>query len=59
MELNPKNWYTSKTVWYAILSGIAMIVTAFYTQYPDIAVLGTINSIITIALRFTTVQPIQ
>lgn len=48
---NLKSWYTSKTIWYAVLTGIAGVVTAIQVDNPDIGLLTTINALITIALR--------
>lgn len=56
---NSKRWYRSKTIWYAIVTGIAGIVAAVQNQYPDIAVLATINSLATILLRTFTAGEIR
>lgn len=58
-DSNSKPWYRSKVIWYAILSGVATIVTAFMAQYPEMAILGTINTIVTIGLRLVSTQTIQ
>lgn len=54
-----KKWYQSRTIWYAVITGIAGIVAAAQTQYPDIAVLATVNSLVTILLRTVTVGEIR
>ncbi len=54
-----KNWYQSKTIWFAILTGAVGIVTSFSTQYPDVGWLVTIGSVINVILRLVTSEPIQ
>jgi hypothetical protein len=45
-------WFKSKTIWYAIISGVAGVIAAVSLQYPEIAVFTTLNSVIGIVLRF-------
>ena len=53
-----KKWYQSKTIWYAIITGMAGIIAVFQTQYPEIGALAVANSIITVILRALTTSSI-
>lgn len=57
--VTPKAWYTSKTLWFAVITGALGIVTALQTIYPEAGALITIASIINILLRFSTSAPVQ
>jgi hypothetical protein len=54
-----KPWYNSKTIQYAILSGIALVVTSFATQYPEIGYFGVANTVITMILRWYTTEQLS
>lgn len=54
-----KKWYQSKQIWYAIISGSAIVVTALATNYPEVALFGVLNTAIQIALRLITTEPIR
>lgn len=49
-----KQWYTSKTLWYAILSGLAGVLTVLMTSYPDLGWLAIANAAIVAILRALT-----
>ena len=56
-----KKWYLSKTIWLAILQGIAGVLAAYGSENPDIYSIGYIliaKSILDIGLRFLTEKPI-
>ncbi len=57
METKP--WYKSRTIWYAIITGISGSVEAFHTQYPELALLSLINMLLIVALRTITTTQIQ
>jgi len=54
-----KEWYKSKLIWYAIVSGVAGIITAVQSQYPDIAGLALANSLVVAFLRMLTTTEIK
>jgi hypothetical protein len=54
-----KNWYKSRTIWYAILTGVAGIVAAFATEYPEITVLASIKAVAVFVLRVITNESIK
>lgn len=56
---NKKSWYKSKTIWYAIITGIGGIVATFATQYPDVGALAFANSIFVLLLRVMTEDGIK
>ena len=56
---NSKKWYTSWTIWYSIITGVAGIVTTLMTQYPDVGALAVANSIFVALLRIITIKPIK
>lgn len=54
-----KSWYTSKTIWIAILQGILGVLVAIGTSVPNIGWLIILKSIIDIILRGLTEKPIS
>jgi hypothetical protein len=62
LYFNMKPWYTSKTIWIAILQAAAGVVAAFFTYDPALQTVGAVaivKSVIDIVLRLVTSQPIQ
>lgn len=60
--MNPKKWYQSKTVWFAVAQGVAGISAAILASDPNIkfaGILATIKSTADLYIRFSTSQPIQ
>lgn len=57
-KIQGKQWYQSKTIWLAIITGAIGIVTAFHTQFPMVGAFITATSILNMALRFVTSEPI-
>lgn len=49
-----KKWYKSKVIWLAIIQGIAGVIVAFTTQYPDVGGLLIGKSLIDMILRIVT-----
>lgn len=49
-----KAWYTSKTLWFAVLTGISGVIVALHGIYPTAGILITIASLINGILRFST-----
>lgn len=54
-----KNWWTSRTILLAIVTGIIGVMMAFSQQYPDIGIFVTIVAGLNILLRFLTTVPIK
>lgn len=54
-----KNWYTSKTIWIAIIQAAASVVLAFQGVYPEISALLVVKSALDIALRLITSELIK
>lgn len=54
-----KNWYKSKTIVIAILTGVLGIVVAFETQYPEVGIFAIVKSVVDIALRFITSEAVK
>lgn len=53
-----KNWYQSKTIWFAVLQAISGIILAIYTDYPAAGYLLMLKSTIDFFLRLSTEKPI-
>ncbi len=56
-----KRWYSSRTVWIAIVQGIVGIVTAILASNPELQTVGavvTLKSALDIILRYLTTKPI-
>ena len=53
-----KKWYQSKMIWLAVVQGIAGIVTAVATEFPEIGGLAVVKSVMDIALRAVTKSPV-
>lgn len=54
-----KSFLKSKTIWLAVLQGIAGVVTVSITQYPTVGELLVLKSVLDIAVRFMTTEGIQ
>ena len=54
-----KSILSSKTVWYAILTGVASTIALLATSYPEVAALGIANSLAVFVLRIVTTEAIQ
>jgi len=54
-----KDWYKSKTIWFAILTGVAGVITAFTAQFPEVGWLITLASFVNVVLRFITSKEIK
>ena len=54
-----KKWYQSKTLWYAILTGMAGVISQLLVIYPELGQLATLNAIIVGLLRFVTTKEIS
>ena len=54
-----KKWYQSKTLWYAILTGMAGVISQLLVIYPELGQLVTLNAIIVGLLRFVTTKEIS
>lgn len=54
-----KSILASKTVWYAILTGVGSTVALLATSYPDIALLGIANSVCVFLLRLVTYKAVE
>lgn len=57
--VTPKAWYKSKTLWFAVLTGLLGILTSLQSLYPEAGILITIASVINMILRFGTSAPLQ
>lgn len=53
-----KPWYYSRTLWLAIVQGIAGIVMVVATQYPTMGDILILKSIVDMILRVLTTQPV-
>lgn len=53
-----KNVLKSKTVWIAVLQGIAGVVVVLQTQYPELGYVAIGKSLVDIGLRFLTTQSV-
>ena len=57
-----KPWYKSKTIQFAVIQAIAGVFTAVLASYPELKLVGAIailKSVIDLALRYVTDQPIM
>jgi hypothetical protein len=54
-----KAWLYSKTLWVAILQGVAGVIAALVIDHPTIGGLMIVKSIIDISLRLVTYTKIQ
>lgn len=54
-----KQWYQSRTLWYAILSGLAGVLAVLMTSYPEIGWLAITNAAIVAVLRAITTNPVK
>lgn len=54
-----KKWYTSRTIWIAILTSVMGLIVAFDSQYPGIGFLMIFKSFIDVVLRFITTTEIK
>ena len=57
-----KNWYKSKTIWLAVLQGVAGIMTAFLVDNPELAMVGWVatgKSLVDLILRMGTTTEIK
>lgn len=65
--MTPKVWYTSKTLWYNVLTVIVFVATMFFGYQQNAALIGQLQVILTnpfvitlvnMALRLVTKQPL-
>lgn len=56
---NLKDWYKSKTIWVAILQGVAGLVVAFSTEYPEAGGLLLVKSLVDFGLRMFTNKAVK
>ena len=56
---NQKPWYESKTLWYAIITGLVGIFGVLSHDYPTVGWIIYGNSVLTFALRLITNSPIK
>jgi hypothetical protein len=54
-----KKWYTSKTIWLAVLQGILGVVVATSSQIPTVGWLMLLKSAIDIMIRIVTEMPVS
>ena len=54
-----KKWYTSKTIWIAVVGALTSIAVAVQAQYPEVAFVGIAISVLQVVNRFLTEQPVQ
>ena len=54
-----KSWYTSRTILLAVAQGFAGIIAAFVFEFPEVAGLAIVKSVIDVLLRFLTEKPIK
>lgn len=54
-----KKWYNSRTIWFAVLTGVLGVVMAFQTQYPDIGIFSVLVGVINTILRMQTTTQIK
>lgn len=59
VTVTPKPWYQSKTLWFAVLTGLSGIIAALESQFPTAGILVSIASVVNIILRFATTAPLQ
>lgn len=57
--VTPKRWYSSKTLWFAVLTGALGILTALQSLYPEAGILIAMASVINVLLRFGTTAPLS
>jgi|TARA_Y100000310_G_scaffold323878_1_gene384925 hypothetical protein len=53
-----KRWFQSKTIGLAILQGVAGVVAAFATEFDTVGWVVVIKSVVDIALRYYTKEPV-
>ena len=59
--MNTKPWYTSKTIWLAIVQGLAGVLAAVFSADPSVQSIGwlaIVKSVLDFGLRFLTGQAI-
>ncbi len=54
-----KNWWESKLLWYAVITGIAGALSVLTQEYPQLGVLAVLNATVVAVLRVLTVSPIK
>lgn len=54
-----KKWYLSKTIWLAVLQGLAGVVLAVLSIHPELAWALILKSVIDFVLRQFTEMPIK
>jgi surface antigen len=54
-----KKWYHSKTIWIAVVGALSSIAIAVQAQYPEVALVGIVLSVLQVVNRFLTDQPVQ
>lgn len=57
--METKKWYQSRTIWYAVATGVAGLIAAIHAQYPDLAVAASVNTVIAIILRMMSSSEIE
>ena len=53
-----KKWYTSKTIWLAVLTGVAGILQVLNANY-ELASIAMLYAVAQTILRFLTTEPIK
>lgn len=60
--MTPKAWWKSKTVWIAILQGVAGFIVAISANDPtlqNIAAFAILKTVVDLTLRAITIEPIE
>ena len=58
-KVEAKKWYTSKTLWIAVIQGLAGVVAIVATDYPQLGSIAIAKSILDLLLRMVTDKPIS
>ena len=53
-----KKWWLSKTLWLALIQGVAGIVTVLATDFPSLGWVAVAKSFVDVVLRLITVKAV-
>lgn len=57
--METKTLWKSRTFWLAVLQALAGAVVIFATKYPDVGALVIVKSVLDIAVRYITSEPVS
>ena len=57
--MKKKQWYHSRTIWFAVFKGIAGVLLVAATEYPEIGGLVSFSALVDALLRLDTTKEIK